>query len=79
MIVEYFVAKLLRHIELVGIPKFCENLLDVVLVHTKASQVSLGAEFADECSVRDVGMGRLPLKAIDAVGIELVVSDYMHH
>ena len=57
MIVEYFVAKLLRHIELVRIPQFCENLLDIVLVHAKASQVGLSAELADECSIGYVGMG----------------------
>ena len=79
VIVEYLVAKLLRHIELVGIPQLCENLLDIVLVHAKASQVGLSAELADECSVRDVCMGRLALEAIDAVGVELVFSDYMHH
>lgn len=79
VIVEYFVAKLLRHIELVSIPQFCENLLNIVLVHAKASQVGLSAELADECSVGYISMGRLALEAIDAVGVELVVSDYMHH
>ena len=57
VIVEYFVAKLLHHIELVRIPQFCENLLDIVLVHAKASQVGLSAELADECSIGYVGMG----------------------
>ena len=79
VIVEYLVAKLLRHIELVGIPQFCEDLLDVVLVHAEARQVGLGAQLADERSVRDVGVGRLPLKAVDAVRVELVISHDMHH
>ena len=79
MVVEHFVAKLLRHIQLVSVPKLCEDLLDVVLVHAEARQVGLGAQLADERSVRDVGVGGLTLEAVYAVRVELVVGDYVHH
>ena len=41
--------------------------------------MGLGAQLADERSVRDVGMGGLTLEAVYAVRVELVVGDYVHH
>ena len=41
--------------------------------------MNLGAWLAEESSIRDVGVRGLPLIAIDAVSIELVISDQSHH
>ena len=61
------------------VPILREDLLDVVLVHAEVHHVDLGAWLAEEGTIGDVCMRRLPLIAIDAVGIELVVRDQGHH
>ena len=79
MIKELLIAKALDDIELVWVPILREDFLDVMLVHAKVHEVDLGARFADEGAVCDVSMGRLPLLAVDTVGVELIVRDESDH
>ena len=79
VVVKHLIAVALHHVELVRVPMLRENLLNVVLVHTEVHEVDLGARLADESAVGDVRVRRLPLIAVDAVGVELVVCDEGHH
>ena len=79
VVVEQLVAIPLSNDQLMRVPILREDLLDVMLVHAKVHEVDLGARLAEERAIRDVGMRRLPLIAVDAVGIELVVRDQSHH
>ena len=74
VIVELFVAKYRRNVQLVGVPELGEDLFDVVLVHAEHSHVQLGAGLAYEGAVGDIRVGGLALVAVDAVRVELVVS-----
>ena len=79
VVVEQLVAIPLSNVQLMRVPILRKDLLDVMLVHAKVHYVDLGAGLAEEGAVSDVSMRRLPLIAIDAVGIELVVRDQSHH
>ena len=79
VVVEHLIAEALHHVELVRVPMLRENLLHVVLVHAEVHEVDLGAGLADEGAVGDVRVRRLPLIAVDAVGVELVVCDEGDH
>ena len=79
VVVKHLIAVALHHVELVRVPMLRENLLHVVLVHAEVHEVDLGARLANEGAVGDVRVRRLPLIAVDAVGVELVVCDEGHH
>ena len=79
MVIELLVAEALGDIELMRVPILREDLLDVVLVHAEVHKVDLGARLADKSAVSDVGMRRLPLITVNAVGVELVIGDQRHH
>jgi len=79
MVVESLVAEALCHVQLMGIPQLSEYLLDVVLVHAEVHKMDLGAWLTDESAMCDVSVSRLPLVAVDAVGVELVVGDESDH
>ena len=73
------IAKALDDIELMWVPILREDFLDVMLVHAKIHKVNLGARLTDKGAVCDVSMSRLPLLAVDTVGVELIVRDESDH
>lgn len=79
MIIECLVAVALDDIKLVRVPQLREDLLDVMLVHAKVHEVHLGTRLTEEGAISDVSMSRLPLVAINAVCVELIVGDEGDH
>ena len=72
MVVEWLVATLSNHVDLMRVPVLCEDFLDVVFVPAKQLDVLAGTLTAYKSAVGNVRMGRLKLAAIDAIRIELV-------
>ena len=79
MIVEELIPEALGDIELMWVPILRENLLDVVLVHAEVHEVHLSTRLADKSAIGDISVRRLPLIAVDAVSVELVIGDQCHH
>ena len=75
MVKEFLIAEALCNLQLMRIPQFSEDLLDVVLVHAKVHQMDLSTLLADESAVGDVAVRCLSLLTIEAISVELVVSN----
>ena len=79
VVIELLIAEALGDVKLMRVPILRKDLLDVVLVHAEVHEVNLSARLADKSAVGDIGMCRLPLIAVNAVGVELVISDQCYH
>ena len=74
MVKEFLITEALCNLQLMRIPQFSEDLLDVMLVHAKVHKMDLSTLLADKGAVGDIAVRCLSLLTIDAVSVELVIS-----